>query len=299
MATANPYLLPEPWVLSFSGGRTSGYMLRQVLDAHGGRLPDGGRVIFCNTGKERPETLEFVERCSQWWGVDITWLEYRRWEEYPGDAPGRWACKPRKAGPRTGLQVVNFATASRKGEPFVQLIEGSKMLPNVAIRRCTQWLKIKTSWRYCRNVLGWRDYTNAIGLRADEPARVARLRADPKSTSGEEPVAPLSRAGVTLSDVREFWAGQPFDLDLQQHEGNCDLCFLKGQGKLLAILQERPDLAAWWIEQEQRFQGKTRLEEAGRFRKNAPSYLATLEMAQQPTLFDLTDTDYPSCRCTD
>lgn len=296
---ANPYRLPEPFVISFSGGRTSGYMLRQILDAFGGRLPEGGKVIFCNTGKERLETLDFVERCSLEWDCPITWLEYRRWVNYPGDAPGRWGCKPRKARPWTGLEVVNYATASRRGESFDQLIEGSAMLPNVAIRRCTQWLKIKTNWRYCRNVLGWRDYTNAIGLRADEPARVARLKPDPKSTSGEEPVCPLAKAGATLHDVREFWASQPFDLQLKPHEGNCDLCFLKGQGKLLAIMQERPELAGWWIEKERQFVGKTRLEEAGRFRKNAPSYRATLEMAQQPTLFDTTDTDYPSCRCTD
>src|SRR5262249_19633664 len=61
---ADPFRLAEPFVVSFSGGRTSGYMLRRILDAFAGRMPDGGKVIFCNTGKERPETLDFVERCS-------------------------------------------------------------------------------------------------------------------------------------------------------------------------------------------------------------------------------------------
>lgn len=238
--------------------------------------------IFCNTGKERPETLDFVERCSVEWGVRVVWLEYRRHAEHK-------------------FVEVNYATASRRGEPFDGIIASKQMLPNVAFRYCTQWLKIKPSNRYARHVLGWTrcGYTNAIGLRADEPGRVARLRASSSPTPGEEPFAPLAKAGVTIADVRGFWAAQPFDLQLQQHEGNCDLCFLKGQGKLLRILRDRPDLADWWIEKEQKFVGKTRLEEAGRFRKNAPSYRKTLELAQAPGLFDACDIDTPDCRCTD
>ena len=31
----NPYLVPRPAVVSFSGGRTSGYMLKHIVDAAG------------------------------------------------------------------------------------------------------------------------------------------------------------------------------------------------------------------------------------------------------------------------
>ena len=61
----NPYLIDEPAVISFSGGRTSAYMLYKVLEAHGGRLPDHVVVAFSNTGKEMPQTLDFVDRCSK------------------------------------------------------------------------------------------------------------------------------------------------------------------------------------------------------------------------------------------
>jgi 3'-phosphoadenosine 5'-phosphosulfate sulfotransferase (PAPS reductase)/FAD synthetase len=295
---SNPYMLDRPAVISFSGGRTSGYMLRQILDAFGGRLPADVVPVFCNTGKERPETLDFVERCSLEWDVPIVWLEYRRWLSDPGPAEGRWMCKPKQArADRTGLEVVNYATASRDGRPFVELILGSQLLPNVAMRRCTQWLKIKTSWRYARFVLGWREYANAIGLRWDEPRRSAKP--DPKSTSGESPLMPLKAARVTVGDVMDFWSRQPFDLALRPDEGNCDLCFLKGQGKLLRIMREHPELAEWWIQQERRFVVKTRLEEAGRFRKNAPSYAATLATAQSQGVLFPDDPDIPDCRCTD
>ncbi len=280
----DPFRLEEPFVASISGGRTSGYMGWRILQAFGGSLPPNARFVFCNTGKERPETLDFVERISLEWGVQIHWLEYRRSAAHK-------------------FVEVNYATASRKGEPFDEIISAKQVLPNVVMRYCTEWLKVKISNRFVRHTLGWvpkaGGYTNAIGLRADEPARVARLRGSPKTSPGENPVAPLAAAGVTLADVRAFWAASPFDLALAPHEGNCDLCFLKGQGKLLNILHERPDLADWWIEKERRFVGKTRLEEAGRFRKNAPSYEQTLRQSREPGLFDQFDLDVPDCRCTD
>jgi len=35
----NPYRITEPSIISFSGGRTSGYMLKKILNAFGGKLP--------------------------------------------------------------------------------------------------------------------------------------------------------------------------------------------------------------------------------------------------------------------
>ena len=69
--TRDPFLSDGPTVISFSGGRTSGLMLRRVLDAHGGALPPDVHVVFTNTGKERPETLAFVAECARQWGVAI------------------------------------------------------------------------------------------------------------------------------------------------------------------------------------------------------------------------------------
>lgn len=243
---ADPFLLPPQSVVSFSGGRTSGLMLWKILQAFGGKLPDDRRVIFCNTGKEREETLQFVERCSQRWDVPITWLEYR-WE------PGRHY-----------FVQVDFATASRKGEPLDMVIQARSFLPNPVMRICTAETKIRTNNRYVLQTLGWEEYQNAIGLRFDEPKRVAKMRA--KRTTkyhptlwedwwikevirgaehppGETPIQPLFDAGITLTDVMQFWATQPFDLELNQDEGNCDLCFMKGGAKLLKLIAERPESA--------------------------------------------------------
>ena len=69
----NPYLITEPTCISFSGGRTSAYMLYKILEAHDMSLPSEAIVCFANTGKECEETLEFVRDCEKNW-------RYRDWE---------------------------------------------------------------------------------------------------------------------------------------------------------------------------------------------------------------------------
>ena len=47
----DPYKVEPPFYVSFSGGRTSGYLLRHILDAWGGQMPKDALVLFANTGK--------------------------------------------------------------------------------------------------------------------------------------------------------------------------------------------------------------------------------------------------------
>lgn len=289
---SNPFLIHGPAIISFSGGRTSGLMLYRILEAHGGVLPPDVVVVFCNTGRERLETLDFVERCSQRWGVPVVWLEYR----FIRDGTPRKGKHPVPKGRHT-FAVVDYASASRAGEPFEQCVTARNMLPNPVNRVCTIDMKIRTCQRYLRS-LGWAHWTIAIGFRMDEPARVAKLNGKSKF-KGEDAVAPLYHAKVTNADVAAFWKSHPFDLALEPHEGNCDGCFLKSQGKLLRTFRDRPDLADWWIGMERR------VAHAGggteRFRRDRPSYAALLEHSKRPTLFPVDEPDDLSvaCHCTD
>ena len=272
-----PRRLPTPLCIAFSGGRTSGLMLRMIIDHFGGLLPDDVVPVFCNTGKEHERTLDFVEECSQRWGVRIRWVEYVDAEE-----------------PRNRWREVDHATASRNGEPFAEVIARKGYLPNPVARFCTVEMKIHATHRFLRGI-GWENgYAKAIGLRADEPHRVARGRG--REQAGGDPWTlefPLYDAGVTVLDVVEFWRGQPFDLRLPlapdgtTPTGNCDLCFLKSAGKLSSIISAEPHRAVWWAEQERRI-GAT-------FRNDRPSYAA---MAAQRTMF-ADDEDVMDCNCTD
>ena len=116
----HPYRIEGPALISFSGGRTSGFMLRQILDAHGGCLPRDLVACFANTGKEMPQTLDFVRDCGERWDVGIVWLEYD-----PGGEE------------RRKFRVVDHRTASRNGEPYEALLRERKYLHNPVSRFCT------------------------------------------------------------------------------------------------------------------------------------------------------------------
>lgn len=228
-----PYTLPDGFVqVAFSGGRTSAYMLHAILEANGA-LPERVQVTFQNTGREMPETLDFVAECGKRWGVPIVWLEYR--SEEPG------------------FEIVGHNSASRDGAPFEALVRKRKFLPNQNARFCTTELKVRTAKRYLRS-LGWDYWTNCLGLRADEPKRLkpegVKLRGDRWSVW-----QPLANAGVSKRDVAVFWRRQPFDLRLPNVGGkcwlgNCDGCFLKSEANLSALARDYPERHAWWEEIE-------------------------------------------------
>lgn len=283
-----PYKFSGTTVVSFSGGRTSAYMLRQVLD-NNDDMSDLV-VTFANTGKEHPATLEFVRECAERWAVPIVWLEFRDDD--------------------TGFAVVDYATASRQGEPFEALIRKRKYLPSPVTRFCTIDLKIRIIHKYLRS-LGLSTEEVPVdmmtGIRADEPRRVVKIR-HRKSTSESKwatMVMPLADAGVGVQDVTDFWAGQPFDLMLptingRTLEGNCDLCFLKGAKQVYSIIASDRRKAEWWARMENsvatggKFTG-----DGDRFRNDRPSYQQMLDYSN--TQFDMF-ADYDeaiACFCGD
>ena len=237
--TRNPYRVPRPAVISFSGGRTSGFMLRKILDAYDGRLPSDIAVVYANTGMERPETLDFVDTCAAAWSVTVHWVEYD-W-----DAPHR-------------TRVVDYSTASRNGQPYAALIDRKGFVPNVTTKFCSSFLKRDRIDSFTRYRIGLKRWHSVIGLRADEQRRVLRMRArNCGSRTGAHAVLPLADAGVREADVLDWWKREPFDLGIPSYAGNCTLCMVKARSKLVRLIREDPTLADWWIEQEARVANRT------------------------------------------
>ena len=245
---ANPFKLPEGNVqIAFSGGRTSAFMLKQIIDANPDWPSDRVQVTFQNTGREMPETLDFVRDVELHFGVPVTWIEYR--------------------GEGSSFKIVDWYTASREGEPFEQLIRKRKYLPNQNMRFCTEELKIRTAKRYLR-WLGWDYWTNCVGIRADEPHRLNKAPPKDRWTVWR----PLAEAGVGKHDVSDFWKSQQFDLQLANINGttplgNCDGCFLKGEKKIAELIRQYPERAKWW-EQMEDLAASLSAKEAATFKKN-------------------------------
>jgi 3'-phosphoadenosine 5'-phosphosulfate sulfotransferase (PAPS reductase)/FAD synthetase len=280
----NPYLITEPTCISFSGGRTSAYMLYKVLEAHGGKMPDDGIVCFANTGKEEEATLKFVNDCSVNWGVKIHWIEYQEHEK-----------------PEYRYKEVTYETAARNGEPFEAIIRKRQYLPNPVTRFCTSELKIRTMACFLKHSGLFDDCTKSelenaswIGLRYDEARRAAKV-ADKRRI-------PLFTAKVSVQDIGNFWAKQSFNLELPTYNGrtlagNCDLCFLKPANQIATLIAERPERAIWWANMEalalaSKPSGAT-------FHKDRPGYASMMQFTKdQISLID-PDEEGIACFCGD
>ena len=284
----DPFKITEPTCISFSGGRTSAYMLWRVLQANGG-LPPEAAVCFANTGREDEATLIFVRDCGEHWGVPITWVEFQ------GGDPS--------------FRVVSFETASRNGEPFEAVIRKRNYLPNPVTRFCTSELKIRTMHKWLRanwQALGWDagelELNQMIGIRADEQRRVSKIRTRGHSTetTKETMLMPLADAGVTVQQVSEFWDSQPFNLGLATYNGrtlagNCDLCFLKPANQIFTLIAEKPERAVWWARMESlALKSKPT---GGVFRIDRPSYAQMLKFSQDQREIFNRDEEAIACFC--
>jgi 3'-phosphoadenosine 5'-phosphosulfate sulfotransferase (PAPS reductase)/FAD synthetase len=287
----DPFLIDGPTCISFSGGRTSAYMLWLVLQSNGG-LPPEAVVCFANTGKEDEATLRFVRECSERWAVPITWVEYRN-----DDAM---------------FAVVDFDKASRDGEPFEAIIRKRNYLPNPVTRFCTSELKIRTMHKFLLanwHALGWDahdlEWDQMIGIRADEQRRVSKIRARGHSTetTKETMLMPLADAGITLVDIERFWNKQPFGLELNTFNGrtlagNCDLCFLKPTAQVASLIAEKPERATFWIRMEALALALASKPSGAVFRSDRPGYAAMLANAEaQVDAFGYENEEALPCFC--
>ena len=127
--------------VSFSGGRTSGYMTKLILDNWRDRY--NIVVTFANTGMEHPKTLEFVHNCDKVFGFNTVWIES---VPHPGERRS------------STHNIVTYETASRNGDVFERVIQ-KYGIPNLKFPGCTRELKVRPMQSYLRSIgLSYRDW---------------------------------------------------------------------------------------------------------------------------------------------
>lgn len=241
----------EPLFAGISGGRTSG-LLAILLDFFNKGNADI-HFDFENTGFEHNNTLTFLQQLGHGLSRPITWLEYVS-PPNVGDAPKE-----------SRYKYVDFETASRNGEPMVDLLQSladyrriikgeGPVAPNPVQRICTAYLKYKTARKHHDLLVPPPDgYGRAIGIRADEIERIRKLKAR-DDTARIFHCAPLADCGLTKQDINRFWSEQEFTLDVPENLGNCRLCMLKDYSDIAHNLYyEKQTVDIVWLDLQKKF----------------------------------------------
>ncbi len=206
-----------------SGGRTSAFMSIYLKNLY----PNNEQInVFANTGKEKEETYEFIDKLDKEFDLNVVWLEA--------------VVNPVK-GKGTTYKIVNFKTADRAGNPFEDVLK-KYGLPSKLYKHCTRELKQVPITKYGNDVLG-HGHVQAIGIRADERHRM---------TTNKNLIYPLCDINITKRFILDWWKDQTFDLQLKGYQGNCDFCFLKSLKKRTQLIKDGLNVN-WWIINESKY----------------------------------------------
>lgn len=208
--------MKEKYQISFSGGRTSGYMTKLLIDNFSDEYDF--IVTFANTGIEHPKTLDFVNNCDKYFGFNTVWLEA---DVFHNERKG------------TGFKIVTYETASRNAEPFEEVVR-KYGIPNQAFPHCTRELKLAPMRAYLKSLeINHKTIKTAIGIRKDEMRRVSKQAEVNNITYPLIDLFPSDK-----QDVLDWWEDQEFDLDIDEWNGNCRGCYKKSYKKLFKQLDE-------------------------------------------------------------
>lgn len=210
-------------LITVSGGKTSGFMAVYCKERY---KDDNLLFCFANTGKELPQTYEFLKNIEAHFDIPIVWLE--------ADV------NPEK-GKGTGYTVTGYDSAKKNGEPFESVIK-KYGLPSKLYRHCTRELKEAPVHSFAKEYFSG-DYLTAIGIRADEQSRLSKKPGI---------IYPLAEINISKQFINDWWSKQPFNLELSESQGNCDFCFLKSKRKRINLLKGGLDVS-WWSDMEQRY----------------------------------------------
>lgn len=204
-------------LVSFSGGRTSAYMSKWLLD---NKSDEYDLIfIFMNTSSEDERSLEFVNKCDIEFGLNLVWLE---------------ADINKEKGIGTTYKITNFKDAKRSNEIFMEMVEAFG-IPNQSYPHCNRELKLQPFEKWRKDHAP--DSYRAIGIRVDE---IDRMAVNAEKTKIIYPL--IKWHPSTKGNVLHFWSRQGFDLNIPEHYGNCVTCWKKSERKLLTLANDNPSL---------------------------------------------------------
>jgi 3'-phosphoadenosine 5'-phosphosulfate sulfotransferase (PAPS reductase)/FAD synthetase len=221
-------------LVSFSGGETSAFMAQWLNNHYQDYGYENIVFVYANTGLENEQTLEFIERCDKQFNLNVQWIESDViFEEGKG----------------TLYYHTNFENASRKGEPFEQVIK-KYGIPNMATPFCTRELKSYPIAKFGKQWFNGEKYDTGIGIRRDE---IDRINPNFRDKNFIYPLAMDNMIPTTKPMINFYWKNMPFRLELKSYQGNCATCWKKADAKLFQIYKENPKLFDFMIRMENEY----------------------------------------------
>lgn len=209
--------------VSFSGGRTSAFMVYQMEAKRKAGEINNLHYIFMDTGAEHPATYDFVRNVVADTGIDLVCLRAKMSKE---------------KGKGVRYQVVSIDDIGPDLKPWKDMLE-CYGAPKTVTPWCTARMKSDPHTWYIRDTFGDQDVTTWLGIRADEPRRL-------KPKDGFRYLAEIS--DFEKQDINEWWADMPYDLELKgDHLGNCVFCIKKGVNRVALAVRDEPELAQEFI----------------------------------------------------
>jgi len=185
----------------------------------------GHNIVYAmaNTSKEEPRSLEYMNKCDEYYGLDMNWIEAIFNERGKG----------------VDFRIVDYKDLKTEGEIFEQGIKKLGISSKIN-SWCNRDMKIVPLKKFADSIFGLDNYSIAVGIRADEMDRVK----DAYLTNNT--FYPLLDNGITTIDRNRFWKDQPIQIEIPAYKGNCDLCYKKSNRKLMTIIAEEPSKTKWW-----------------------------------------------------
>ena len=191
-------------LLGLSGGKDSSALAVYMRD----RVPEM-EYFFSDTGKELPETYEFLDRLEAFLGKPIV-----------------------------RLNMDPDPSKNRDFDHWLTLYGG--LLPSSQVRWCTVNLKIRPFEEY----VGEDKAYHYIAIRADED-RVGYKPPNTSSLRNIEPKYPFKEDGITKEEVyrilEESGVGLPDYYQWRTRSG-CYFCFFQRKSEWVGLLEQHPDL---------------------------------------------------------
>jgi hypothetical protein len=234
--------MKENLMVTVSGGRSSAIMARHIQTNE--KYSNYEKVfVFCNTGMERKETIEFLKNIEKYWNLPLIKIE---------------GVYSKELGVGIKYKIVEWDNLNMTAKPFSEMIEHKNKgvfngLPNQDAPYCSENLKTTPAKKLCDDIFGVNKYKIAIGFRKEDmPKRISwaeikeeKRKIFPLLTDFERPISQL--------DLNKLWKKEKFKLELHGKFGNCELCWKKSDNNLIENIIFGTRFIDWYKEEELKY----------------------------------------------